>query len=131
MKKEVAEAWVSALRSGKYSKTTRQLRTSQGFCCLGVLCDISGQGSWYEDHKDSFVYRDIHKERGHIGLHATRAALTDTVKEWAGLKTGIIPYIMLDTDKDNGSRTALSGLNDAGMSFDDISRFIEQNWENL
>lgn len=47
--------WIDALRSGKYKQTTRALRRfdtidingqDPRYCCLGVLCEISGQGSW-------------------------------------------------------------------------------------
>ena len=33
-------SWLEALRSGKYKQTKNTLRTPEGFCCLGVLCDI-------------------------------------------------------------------------------------------
>ena len=50
MKKSVAKDWVAALRSGKYKQgKPGQLKDSEGnYCCLGVLCEISGleyQGS--------------------------------------------------------------------------------------
>lgn len=32
--------WVQALRSGKYSQTKKVLNDQNGFCCLGVACDI-------------------------------------------------------------------------------------------
>lgn len=40
MKREDAEKWVEALESNKYSKTQGQLGDNEGFCCLGVLCDV-------------------------------------------------------------------------------------------
>jgi hypothetical protein len=39
MPKEYKEAWLKALRSGKYKKATGRMKTSQGHCCLGVLQD--------------------------------------------------------------------------------------------
>lgn len=39
--------WLDALRSGKYRQTKKELRSrSGGYCCLGVLCDVSGMGYW-------------------------------------------------------------------------------------
>jgi hypothetical protein len=35
--------WTAALRSGKYPQGIGGLRTSKGFCCLGVLCDLAVQ----------------------------------------------------------------------------------------
>lgn len=50
MKKEIADLWVAALRSGKYKqgRTTLKNRDSE-FCCLGVLCDISGLSTFIPD----------------------------------------------------------------------------------
>lgn len=50
MKPELKAKWVAALRSGKYEQVQGQLRyTKDGkhsYCCLGVLCDVSGEGTW-------------------------------------------------------------------------------------
>ena len=37
---EIAQRWVNALRSGEYKQTKTQLQDEEGFCCLGVLCDL-------------------------------------------------------------------------------------------
>jgi hypothetical protein len=36
--------WVAALRSGGYQQITGQLRDSDGYCCLGVLLNCTGEG---------------------------------------------------------------------------------------
>jgi hypothetical protein len=38
--------WIAALRSGKYKKETGQIRKNEGYCCLGVLCDLQNKGEW-------------------------------------------------------------------------------------
>jgi len=38
--------WINALRGGEYKQTRGELRDHLGYCCLGVLCDISGVGKW-------------------------------------------------------------------------------------
>lgn len=43
MKKEIKERWVAALRSGEYAQTRQRLADDDGFCCLGVLCEIAEQ----------------------------------------------------------------------------------------
>lgn len=48
--------WVDALRSGKYAQTKTRLQSFNGFCCLGVACDISGLGYWADDR--SFTIGD-------------------------------------------------------------------------
>ena len=64
MEKKLKEKWVKALRSGKYAQTRAWLKVTKpsmrkaeykekdglqvnvpapvGYCCLGVLCDITG-----------------------------------------------------------------------------------------
>jgi hypothetical protein len=53
--------WVKALRSGKYKQDVGQLKSNQGFCCLGVLCDVvtktkDGGGTW--DSTNSFNFKN-------------------------------------------------------------------------
>lgn len=39
--------WLEALRSGEYAQTIERLRTSEGFCCLGVACHLYDPHQWY------------------------------------------------------------------------------------
>lgn len=32
--------WIAALRSGKYNQTQQRLQDNEGYCCLGVACDL-------------------------------------------------------------------------------------------
>jgi hypothetical protein len=43
---EFKAKWLEALRSGKYKQTTGVLRSAEGFCCLGVACDLVDPDSW-------------------------------------------------------------------------------------
>lgn len=36
-----AKKWVAALRSGEYKQAQNQLRTDEGYCCLGVACELA------------------------------------------------------------------------------------------
>ena len=38
--------WIDALKSNNYAKTHQYLRDNNGFCCLGVLCDITDSSGW-------------------------------------------------------------------------------------
>lgn len=40
MNKGIKDRWITALRSEKYSQTKGNLRDDEGYCCLGVLCDL-------------------------------------------------------------------------------------------
>lgn len=50
--------WLRALRSGKYKQTEGGLHCSNGYCCLGVLCDVIDNSKWKEDTNkfDGFKY---------------------------------------------------------------------------
>lgn len=39
---ETTERWLTALRSGRYRQARCRLATGTGYCCLGVLCEITG-----------------------------------------------------------------------------------------
>ncbi len=44
---ELRKKWIEALRSGKYKQGRNALRPDEDcYCCLGVLCDVSGFGQW-------------------------------------------------------------------------------------
>lgn len=106
MNPEVKILWLEALRSGRYKQTCHQLRNAEGFCCLGVLCDISGLGQW---DQNGYYRRNL------SGLHSD---LPSFVAEWAGL-----PSNPLASDG-----TPLADLNDlAGLTFPQIAGIIERD----
>jgi len=118
MKKEVAEKWVEALRSGKYNQSKgflhRTLEDNNGFCCLGVLCDISGLGHW-----DTYGSYEVYR----TGSFVADITLPYGVMLWAGMK---------DASGDReGKKLPLSTLNDNGYSFSRIADIIEKEWETL
>lgn len=43
---ELLRKWVEALESGKYRQGRSGLRADDQYCCLGVVCDLSGMGRW-------------------------------------------------------------------------------------
>lgn len=58
MNKDIKSKWLEALKSGKYTQTAGYLnRGDNHMCCLGVLCDISGEGAWVKDSLFHSVYR--------------------------------------------------------------------------
>ena len=49
MNKEIKPKWLDALRSGKYKQSIHKLRNpSNGFCCIGVLCDVVAPDRWHK-----------------------------------------------------------------------------------
>lgn len=115
MKKEVADKWVAALRSGKYQQTQGYLRDSDGFCCLGVLCDIFA--------------KDLETEwQGHLAGHrydflGQGFHLPTEVYEIADLTVDTCSNLQEMNDGDSRARKA--------HSFNEIADYIEKNWESL
>ena len=128
MKKEIAEKWVQALRSGEYKQGSDVLHNTSNntYCCLGVLCDIYqkegnkfnsvSEGSW-----------GVQTDNGFENLPATffddrPDVLPEVVMKWA------------DISCSSGSfgDSNLAALNDDdGYTFDEIATVIEANVEYL
>lgn len=56
MNQEIKQRWIEALRSNEYQQDINRLKTTKGFCCLGVLCDLhrketdgKWEGSYYQN----------------------------------------------------------------------------------
>jgi hypothetical protein len=131
MRKEIADRWVCALRSGRYLQTRSFfLNDSSGYCCLGVLCDMSKLGTWkdYSSVNASPVLSYVTDENGSCKM------LPEDVKVWAGMRSSngdlegteqvLPPGIMIPW-------LSLAGANDQGADFNDIADLIERNWEKL
>jgi hypothetical protein len=102
MNPEVKTKWVEALRSDKYKQAEGQLKDPHGYCCLGVLCDISGLDEW-----DEFSY-----------MHA-QSVLPNEVAAWAELDND--PAVTV-----NDKQVKLSFLNDSNSDFTEIADLIER-----
>ena len=106
MKEEIKDKWVEALRSGKYKQCKGRLQKKDGYCCLGVLCDISG----------------IPFDVGYT--------LPDNIKNWSGMVTHDGTYRC----KDLVYLKSLVILNDGrneNKNFNEIADVIEEVWEDL
>ena len=45
---ELRLRWITALESGKYRQGTGVLKRPGGsYCCLGLACEVIGQGQWH------------------------------------------------------------------------------------
>ena len=44
MNRSIKTKWLKTLRSGKYSQGFGQLKSADGYCCLGVLCEAMEVG---------------------------------------------------------------------------------------
>jgi hypothetical protein len=112
MKETYKQQWVAALRSGQYSQTKGQLRTTEaiakmvqqpvGFCCLGVLSDVVKDeiGGYWDSHGN---FHD--GDGGNNGY-----CLPLSVVKLTGL---------------NDKQDTLATMNDGGSTFNEIADWIE------
>ena len=105
IKRASLKEWIAALRSGKYKQGRVLLRSKDDeYCCLGVLCEISGLQAKPSD--SGFAYLDH--------LSCLPRAVADGGDAW-GLVFGV-------------SVTALVGMNDErGKSFEEIADYLEEH----
>lgn len=115
MNPEIKVKWIDALRSGGYEQSHSYLHGSRdGYCCLGVLCDVSGIGHWIEgnDSTGAFFY-----EAG--GNHPGVSKPPHAVLEAVGLSGAATATIAVSD---------LIIMNDSrGRSFNEIADWIEEN----
>ncbi len=99
------ELWIAALESGEYKQAQGRLRTNEGYCCLGVLCDVA-------------------KRQGVIRAYSAGGDyLPQSVKRWVGLNSVMGSY---------GSIGSLTLDNDVrGKSFTEIAAIIRSRPEGL
>ena len=123
MKEEVAKAWVEALRSGRYQQGHNSLKNVTGFCCLGVLCDISGLGQWERAAAEVECMDGEHLYT--VGMDSGIDTLPTAVKEWAGVAS-------FDPELPLSIPLPMSYLNDADrLTFEQIAEHIEEHWQSL
>jgi hypothetical protein len=124
MKADIKTKWVAALRSGKYEQTLSMLRNNEGFCCLGVLCDLyskeTGVG-WFHSPGEGYA------------MHGNDNTLPIEVRAWAQLADEFGGYVHVETNEGGATHppylatTSLTELNDRwGYDFRQIADVIEQ-----
>lgn len=107
MNPDVKTRWVAALRSGNYRQARNYLRTAEGYCCLGVLCDIVDPDGW-EDTLLPLMGAGVARQphRGHLG------APNERISAHAELDEHLIKELV--------------NMNDGGHTFASIADWIEQ-----
>ena len=119
MKKEIADKWVAALRSGEYKQHKGGLANEQrtAHCCLGVLCEVA-----LKEGVEMLVGPRYDKAPGTY-YDDSAGALPIMVQEWAGVTAA---HALLDCGM------SLAALND-GMNYDfgRIADTIEKSWKEL
>ena len=116
MNSQIKQKWIDSLRSGKYTQGQSKLYSSDGFCCLGVLCDIYakevGDKSWVMEDLD---YKFDTEKYDYWYFDDQSECLPECVQDWAELN-----------EKDPVVYgTTLAYLNDGGSTFEDLAEMIE------
>lgn len=106
--KKNRKAWTTALRSGEYKQGKGNLEKDGAFCCLGVLCKLSGI-----ERKDW--------GNGTISYGGDTAGAREAAREWIGLSTESGNF-----EDAEGNPNDLIGLNDTqGWTFQQIAELID------
>ena len=102
MDAEIKAKWVAALRSGEYQQGQGMLRLDGEFCCLGVLCDVSGIGKWTSTYCYMYGAGDIEE-----------TCLPMSLRD----RLGVGP----------DQEVHLMNMNDGGENFAGIADYIEEH----
>ena len=123
MKADIKQKWVAALRSGKYEQTEGVLRNNEGYCCLGVLCDLYAKETgmeWFTNNDD-------------FTMHGNDTMLPHEVRVWAHLADEFGGYVEVETDEGGAANPSylanpsLTELNDKWQyDFKQIADVIEE-----
>lgn len=149
MKKAVAQKWIAALRSKKYTQGKKVLKSKSPrgvvrHCCLGVLCELYQQDRRAKKMKPMPIGSFKVAGKYDAGVTASSriyefpdgpgttayATLPYRVAKWAGMiseEGHFVDPVPFDGEEvDN-----LVWLNDAGASFDEIADVIESRVKSL
>jgi hypothetical protein len=123
---ENAKAWIAALRSKKYTQTKQYLHDKDGFCCLGVACELAIADGvpltqrLFDDGGTFYI------DRGVIDYGGTISSLPSEVKDWLGIDSDLGNYQDFVAED-----TCLAWKNDGGKTFEEIADIIESEPEGL
>lgn len=117
MNPDIKESWVAALRSGKYEQTRGYLhvvesvsdKNPEGFCCLGVLCDLVEQ---------EIRFPVTVQLEGSTGFE---------IELFDGVGSCLPASVKYHTGLSYDDAATLASMNDKGASFVEIAYFIERN----
>lgn len=122
MKKEIAQLWCKALRSGEFKQIRGQLEKGDGHCALGVLALLALENSICTYDKGG-------------KFDGRWQTLSYGIMNWAGIAQFDDQYLEKGAGRVqftmNGRNTSLADLNDSGASFDAIADVIEKHWREF
>jgi len=119
MNPELKKKWVDALRSGEYKQGKSYLRSSDSYCCLGVLADvIIKETDQYYWRRDSTISKLVE-------VYSLINKMDEAVVGSGKFYSAFYDEYLYSLEQDN-----LIKLNDGeNLSFNEIADYIENNPE--
>ena len=111
--------WIAALRRDEYPQAASCLRTTSGFCCLGVACDLFNDSVWRR-------FSGNGAEWSYLGASI---ALPRPVVDAYRLVSPHGHYGVESHGSGAPSSRSLADDNDSGKTFAEIADIIEQELE--
>ena len=125
MNSDVKKKWVDKLKNGGLSQTNSALKTPDGHCCLGVLCEVYSEevgGEWEENSIDNVDGEPLHC----YSFLDSATVLPVVVMEWAELDETNPCVVVENYNTAQSYETSLAELNDdEGRTFEEIADIIE------
>lgn len=124
-REEALELWLTTLEQHPERQTTSVLGTSEGkFCCLGQLCDLLLEREVEEVSREDSEY-DLYTYEGET------EELPKSVVKFMGFRDTLgelsEKYVVDEANKFG----CLATMNDGGVSWSDIAKFIRENPEKV
>ena len=136
MNPEVKDKWIQRLESGEFAQTRGALQqrpaglghstyNPEGFCCLGVLCEIAREEGIVEvkrvNDSGRVVYGEVDSVAENNSAKWNASYLPEVVMHWAGMDSDSGRFRTKD-----GEREILAHLNDDGATFEQIAQVIKE-----
>ena len=126
MNKDIAEKWAVLLESNEFAQSSGKLRRTEGYCCLGVLCELyrreTGQGMWVECEGDNTGMYDFQWLNNQRRTDVPATLLPPVVQAWAGMRDNAGSMAERSLNK-----TPLYRSNDDKVPFKQIAYIIREN----
>lgn len=127
---EFKTPWLEKLRSGEFKQAKEFLHVGDGYCCLGVGCEVAG-AEWETSGVNNGLV--VHCTEAGSRVMPMRDDFPEAVYA-ALVQATDAPQVHTDMEFDNHNELdecavmdALAAFNDAGASFADIADWIEVN----
>jgi hypothetical protein len=136
---EIQEEWLQALESGGYPQGRYRLVDQDGYCCLGVACEILGLkrvsdfGGFWSSTRNRNAYYLPGNSWKKLGLRNNVGSLDKPVSLSAVTRKKVpTEECKCPADSnDPGECKCLADFNDHGATFKQIARYIRKHPENV